>query len=133
MPRSHNSRRGETAAHLVGNGSCTSSSGCPKGGIWQSWFPAVIAARGQHSDTIHVGERMEARETCCRRGHSQPTLPRSTIHQDVRARMISASPTRKQPNIAVMSLVVSVGAVRNSFQMKRPQKAATVVAPCPRP
>src|SRR5208283_1335047 len=52
---------------------------------------------------------------------------------EVRAKMISASPTRKQPNMAAINRVVPGGAVRNSFQMNSPEKAATMVAPCPSP
>src|SRR5215472_17055944 len=54
-------------------------------------------------------------------------------HYASRARIISASPARKQPNMAAINRLVPGGAARNSFQMNTPQKAATIVAPCPSP
>src|SRR5271167_218198 len=46
------------------------------------------------------------------------------LNQDqlMRARMMSARPTRKQPNIAAINREVPSGASRNSFQMNTPQK-----------
>jgi hypothetical protein len=59
--------------------------------------------------------------------------PQRQKNQLVRARMMSARPTRKHPNIAAINLKVPSGASRNSFQMKTPQNAAIIVAPWPSP
>lgn len=48
-------------------------------------------------------------------------------------KIINASPIKKSKIIRLSSLLVPFGAALNSFQIKMPHIAATIVAPCPSP
>src|SRR5262249_10559737 len=96
--------------------------------------------RGRHVPGADRAGTCRSASTRNRAGHVQSPRLRSLsiVHlqgnlQDVRASTIRANPLRKHPNMAVSNLLVPAGAARNSFQMKTPQKAATIVAPCPSP
>jgi hypothetical protein len=60
-------------------------------------------------------------------------VQRRDDHYTTLEMMIIPRPIAKNMNINARSLFVPEGAFLNSFQMKTPHNAATIVAPCPKP
>ncbi len=55
------------------------------------------------------------------------------MFQFVPATIINPNPAVKSKNISASRVLMDLLAPLNSFQIKTPQKAPIIVAPCPRP